>query len=42
MVLIPGGTFSMGGDDNQAWRDEYPKHEVVIDSFWMDVHGASR
>ena len=38
MVLIPGGTFSMGGDDDQAWRDEYPKHEVVIDSFWMDVH----
>lgn len=38
MVLIPGGTFSMGGDDAQAWRDEYPKHEVVIDSFWMDVH----
>ena len=33
MVLIPGGTFSMGGDDDQAWRDEYPKHEVVIDSF---------
>ena len=38
MVLIPGGTFSKGGDDNQAWRDEYPKHEVVVDSFWMDVH----
>jgi hypothetical protein len=38
MVLIPGGTFSMGGDDDQAWRDEYPKHEVVVDSFWMDVH----
>jgi len=38
MVLIPGGTFSMGGDDDQAWRDEYPKHEVVIDSFWMDLH----
>lgn len=39
MVLIPGGTFSMGGgDDDQAWRDEYPKHDVVIDSFWMDVH----
>lgn len=38
MVLIPGGTFSMGGDDAQAWRDEYPKHEVQIDSFWMDIH----
>jgi formylglycine-generating enzyme required for sulfatase activity len=38
MLLISGGTFSMGGDDDQAWRDEYPKHEVVIDSFWMDAH----
>ena len=38
MVLIPGGRFSMGGDDDQAWRDEYPKHIVVVDSFWMDVH----
>ena len=38
MALIPGGSFSMGGDDDQAWRDEYPKHMVVVDSFWMDVH----
>jgi formylglycine-generating enzyme required for sulfatase activity len=38
MALIPGGTFSMGADDERAWRDEYPKHEVQIDSFWMDVH----
>ena len=38
MVLIPGGRFLMGGDDDQAWRDEYPKHMVVVDSFWMDVH----
>lgn len=38
MVLIPGGKFRMGADDKQAWRDEYPKHEVIIDSFWMDIH----
>ena len=38
MVLIPGGTFTMGADDERAWLDEYPKHEVQIDSFWMDVH----
>jgi formylglycine-generating enzyme required for sulfatase activity len=37
-VLIPGGTFSMGADDNQGWRDEFPKHDVIIDSFWMDIH----
>lgn len=38
MVLIPGGKFNMGADDEQAWRDEYPKHEVLVDSFWMDIH----
>ena len=37
-MLLILAYFSMGGDDDQAWRDEYPKHEVVIDSFWMDVH----
>ena len=26
----------MGGDDDQ--RRDSVKHEVVIDSFWMDVH----
>ena len=38
MALIPGGTFNMGADDDRAWRDEYPKHQVQIDSFWMDIH----
>ena len=38
MVLIPSGAFSMGCDDNKGWRDEYPKHEVIVDSFWMDIH----
>ena len=36
MVLIPAGSFSMGADNGQASDDEYPKHEVSIDSFWMD------
>ena len=38
MVLIPGGNFNMGADDERAWRDEYPKHNVQVDSFWMDIH----
>lgn len=37
MVLIPGGTFAMGGDNEQASPDEYPKHEVSVKSFWMDA-----
>jgi sulfatase modifying factor 1 len=42
MVLIPGGTFSMGGDaglmdgGSQSHRTAYPVHEVTVDSFWMD------
>jgi formylglycine-generating enzyme required for sulfatase activity len=37
MVFIPGGTFMMGGDNDQASPDEYPKHKVTVDGFWMDV-----
>jgi formylglycine-generating enzyme required for sulfatase activity len=36
MVLIHGGTFSMGGDDGQSRKDELPKHKVELHSFWMD------
>jgi formylglycine-generating enzyme required for sulfatase activity len=37
MVLIPGGTFNMGGDNDQADRDEFPKHKVSVDSFYIDI-----
>ncbi len=37
MVLIPGGVFSMGGDNDQADTDEYPKHSVQVSSFYMDI-----
>ncbi|MFO8002423.1 MAG: formylglycine-generating enzyme family protein [Marinilabilia sp.] len=39
MVLIPGGTFSMGAREHQfAKEDEYPPHQVRVDSFLMDKH----
>lgn len=38
MVYIPGGTFMMGGDNNQAAPDEFPKHSVSVSPFWMDAH----
>ena len=38
MVLIPGGTFTMGADDTEARPDEQPRHTVTIDSFLMDEH----
>lgn len=41
MVLVPGGTFSMGADDSTGMPDEYPKHSVKVDSFWMDEHEVS-
>ncbi len=36
MVLIPGGTLNMGGDNDQANQNEFPKHKVLVDSFYMD------
>ena len=37
MVWIPAGTFMMGGDNKQARKDEYPKHGVKLNGFYMDV-----
>ncbi|MFI5218226.1 MAG: formylglycine-generating enzyme family protein [Bacteroidia bacterium] len=37
MVWIDGGTFMMGADNKQASPDEYPKHKVTVDGFWMDI-----
>lgn len=36
MILIKGGTFDMGGDNDQASEDEYPKHKVTLGDFYMD------
>ena len=38
MVYIKGGEFMMGGDNSQADADEFPKHNVVVNDFWMDEH----
>jgi formylglycine-generating enzyme required for sulfatase activity len=37
MVQIPDGTFMMGGDNHQAKKDEFPKHKVTVNRFWMDI-----
>jgi len=34
MVWIPGGEFSMGGDETLT--DARPVHRVYVDGFWMD------
>jgi formylglycine-generating enzyme len=36
MIWIPGGEFTMGTDDPNAWPDEKPAHRVRVDGFWMD------
>ena len=36
MIFVEGGEFEMGGDNDDAMQDEFPKHKVVINSFWMD------
>ncbi|MGX5819543.1 formylglycine-generating enzyme family protein [Chitinophaga lutea] len=38
MVLIPAGAFEMGADDDAGMPDEYPRHTVQLDSFWLDTH----
>lgn len=37
MVLIPGGIFDMGGDNEQASADEYPKHKVQVSAFYIEI-----
>lgn len=38
MVLIPGGSFVMGGDSLWGRSDEFPRHEVKVSPFYMDQH----
>jgi len=35
-VLIPAGSFQMGGVDPKAANDELPPHRVTLNEFWMD------
>ncbi len=35
MVLIPAGEFTMGGIGNYARPDEFPRHRVKLDGFWI-------
>ena len=37
MVYIPAGAYLMGGDNEQARPDEFPKHKVKLNAFWMDA-----
>lgn len=36
MVHVPSGTFIMGGKSGQAYKDEFPTHNVSVSAFLMD------
>jgi formylglycine-generating enzyme required for sulfatase activity len=38
MILIKGGRFWMGGDSVWGRPDEFPRHQVEVASFYMDLH----
>ncbi len=38
MAEIPTGEFAMGMDGMQALEDERPKHQVLLPSFFIDLH----
>jgi len=37
MVLIPAGSFQMGGKGEEAEGDEFPVHAVNVSAFYMDA-----
>ena len=37
MVWVQGGTFNMGADNEQGRQDEYPKHTVKVNGFFIDI-----
>jgi formylglycine-generating enzyme len=40
MILVPAGPFPMGvpKGDRDGGRDEYPRHEVVLDNYYIDKY----
>ena len=36
MVWIPGGTFTIGTNDETSYPQERPAHQVSVDGFWID------
>ena len=38
MVLIPAGEFEMGSNDEEAFSDEHPRHNVFLDAYYIDKY----
>ncbi|WP_443064756.1 formylglycine-generating enzyme family protein [Streptomyces sp. NBC_00588] len=43
MVLLPGGTFRMGTEDPDGFREdgEGPVRDITVSPFWIDVHAVT-
>lgn len=39
MIMVPPGSFPMGvpKGDRDGGRDEYPRHEVMLDNYYIDI-----
>jgi formylglycine-generating enzyme required for sulfatase activity len=37
MLLVPGGTFTMGADSGGE-EDEHPSHRATVESYWLDAN----
>ncbi len=38
MVRVPGGAFTMGSNDPDAWPGEGPARAAHVEAFWLDRH----
>ena len=38
MVFVPGGTFLMGSEGDDAEKHESPQHRVFLDAYWIYNH----
>src|SRR3954451_4353328 len=41
MAWIAEGTFLMGTNDKESFRNERPAHLVEVQGFWMDAHDVT-
>jgi formylglycine-generating enzyme required for sulfatase activity len=42
MVLVPGGTFTMGRTTGSGWESELPTHSVTLNSFYMGKYEVTQ
>ncbi|MDQ3818801.1 MAG: bifunctional serine/threonine-protein kinase/formylglycine-generating enzyme family protein [Acidobacteriota bacterium] len=42
MVLVPGGTFTMGSPPDEGPNDERPQHSVTLPSFYMSKYEVTQ